>query len=75
MPDANTLSVLNELPRNATNAEALAWVGRMRRLLDRWETLPEYESRSMTPELKQKARAELDQVERSVLRNMDAASS
>jgi hypothetical protein len=70
MPDMNAVSVLFELPNDATNAQALDWVHKMRRLIDRWETLPEYASRSMTPELKQQANGELDELEHSIRRNM-----
>jgi len=67
---ANTLTVLRELPCTATNADALAWVARMRRRIDRWESLPEHGSRSMSPDLRRRAREELDEVEHSVRRNM-----
>ena len=68
--DRNVTSLLRELPANATNAEALAWVSRMRRLIDRWEELPRYGMHSMTPDLKRQAHEELDAMERSVRRNM-----
>ena len=70
MADAQAVLAMNELPRHATNSEALAWVNRMRRLLDRWETLPEVANRSLTPELKRQAHGELDEVERGIRRNM-----
>ena len=70
MADAQIKSLMRELPANATNAEALAWVARMRRIVDRWEELPEYSSRSMTPELRKQAHEELDSVERMVHANM-----
>lgn len=70
MPDANAVSLFHELPESATNGEALVWVSRMRRVLDRWETLPEYANRSMTAELRNQAHAELDEVERSIRRDM-----
>jgi hypothetical protein len=70
MADVHAVLPMNELPGNATNSEALAWVTRMRRLLDRWETLPEVASRSLTPELKRHAHGELDEVERGIRRNM-----
>jgi hypothetical protein len=70
MADMHAVLPMNELPGNATNSEALAWVNRMRRLLDRWETLPEVANRSPTPELKRQAHGELDEVERSIRRNM-----
>jgi len=69
---SKTIPLLQELPADATNAEALAWVSRMRRLVDRWEVLPGYHSFSMTPELRQQAYEELDAVEMSVRRNMSA---
>jgi hypothetical protein len=62
--------MLKELPANSSNAEALAWVSRMRRLVERWEALPGYKSFSMTPELRQQAHEELDAVELSVKHNM-----
>jgi hypothetical protein len=70
MADENIVSTLRELPRDATNGKALAWVNRMRLLLDRWDTLPDSANRSMTPELKRQAYSELDDVEASVRRNM-----
>jgi hypothetical protein len=70
MADMHAVLPMNELPGNATNSEALAWVNRMRRLLDRWETLPEVANRSLTPELRRQAHGELDEVERSIRRNM-----
>ena len=73
VPDTSVTSLLRELPATATNAEALAWVARMRRLIDRWEELPGYASRSMTPDLKRQAGEELDAVEQSVRRNMALA--
>jgi hypothetical protein len=66
MPDAVAILPVNKLPAHANCGETLAWVGRMRRVLDRWETLPEYASRSMTPELRKQAHEELDEVERMV---------
>lgn len=74
MEQSNTI-LLQELPADATNAEALAWVSRMRRLVDRWEALPGYQSFSMTPELKQQVYEEIDAVELSVRRNMSAPES
>ncbi len=64
------LSALLPLPADATNAEALAWVARMRRVVDRWEMLPGYEQRSMTPELRQEVYGQLADLERSIERNM-----
>jgi hypothetical protein len=75
MPDARPVSLLNELPGDATNAEGLAWVNRMRRVLDRWETLPDSQRRSMTPDLKRQAYSELDAVEHSIRRNMSTVNS
>jgi superfamily II RNA helicase len=70
MERSNTLPMLTELPANSTNAEALEWVRRMRRLVDRWEELPGYKSFSMTPQLRRQAHQELDEVELGVRRNM-----
>jgi len=64
-------STMAELPADATNVEALAWVGDMRRLLYRWEALPDHDRRSMTPEAKRRAYAELDSTETMIRRNMD----
>jgi hypothetical protein len=72
MEQCNTIPLLQELPANATNAEALDWVSRMRRVVDRWESLPGYKSFSMTPELRRQAYEELDAVELSVRRNISA---
>ena len=70
MPESQITSLMRGLPENATNAEALAWVANMRRIVDRWDALPDASSRSMTPELRKQAHEELDAVERSVHRNM-----
>ena len=72
MADMTAPLPLNELPACATNAEALAWVSRMRRVVDRWETLPGYQKRSMTPELRQEAYDQLADLERSIERNMQS---
>jgi len=70
MEQCNTIPLLQELPADATNAEALDWVRRMRRVVDRWESLPGYKAFSMTPELRRQAHEELDAVELSVRRNI-----
>jgi len=70
MADMTALLPLNELSACASNAEALAWVSRMRRVVDRWETLPGYQERSMTPELRREAYDQLADLERSIERNM-----
>ena len=70
MADTGALLPLHELSVGATNAEALAWVARMRRVVDRWETLPGYQERSMTPELRQESYDQLADLERSIERNM-----
>ena len=71
MADITALLPLNELPAGASNAEALAWVSRMRRVVDRWEALPGYDQRSMTPELRQEAYDQLADLERSIERTME----
>jgi len=73
--DNTTVPMLRQLPADATNAQALDWVSRMRRLVDRWENLPGYQSLSMTPVLKQQAHEELNEVELSIRRNMSAPES
>jgi hypothetical protein len=70
MADITALLPLHELPADATNAEALAWVSRMRRMVDRWEMLPGYQERSMTPELQREAYDQLADLQRSIERNM-----
>ena len=70
MADITALLPFHELPADATNAEALAWVSRMRRVVDRWETLPGYQERSMTPELRKEAYDQLADLERGIERNM-----
>ena len=70
MRDEPVIPLLGELPTNATNGEALAWVKRARRIIDRWDTLPGYGQRSMTPELKRQAHAELDEMEHGIRSNM-----
>lgn len=70
MPEAKISSRLRELPDSATNAEALAWVANQRRILDRWDDLPDASSRSMTPELRRQAQEELDVMERMIRENM-----
>jgi hypothetical protein len=67
--------MLNELPATATCGEGLAWVNRMRRILDRWDDLPDAAQRMMTPELKVQANAELDQVEETIRRTMAEAAA
>jgi len=70
MADMTALLPLNELSACASNGGALAWVSRMRRVVDRWETLPGYEQRSMTPQLRQEAYDQLADLERSIERDM-----
>jgi len=67
---ATSLSTLRPLPANATNGEALEWVEDMRRIVHRWDTLPDHEKRSMKPEVKRQALAEFDELERMIRRNM-----
>jgi hypothetical protein len=75
MAELQSILRLNELPGNATNGEALAWVNRMRRVVDHWESLPGFAERPMTPERRQGAHDELDDVERSIRRNMEVPKS
>jgi len=70
MRDETVVSLLSDLPGSASSAEALEWVKRERRLIDRWEALPGSSGLSMTPEIKALAHAELDEVEHSIRRSM-----
>ena len=70
MTAAQITSRMSGLPENATNAEALVWVERMRRIVDRWDALPGSEMSSMTPELKKEAHEQLDKVAQMVRKNM-----
>ena len=64
----HSLSTIDGLPAKATNCEALAWVSRMRRIVDRWEALPD--GVAVTPERKQRAYRELDKTEAMIRGNM-----
>jgi hypothetical protein len=75
MTDTNTVTSLATLPANATFGEAMAWLDRMRRLIDRWDTLPESATRSMTPVSKREAYAELDLMKDTLLREMAMANT
>jgi hypothetical protein len=66
---------LTALPENATYEEASAWLMRMRRLVDRWDDLPQSTSRSMTAQGKREVYAELDVLEEMIHRDMAIASS
>ena len=66
MLDSTTVTWLTVLPENATYAEATAWLARMRRLVDRWDDLPNALNRSMTPQAKREVRAELDLLEEHI---------
>lgn len=70
MADSQFTSLLRELPADATNEEALAWVNRMRQVAGWWDELPEYASRSISDELRRQSHAELDTLERMVRENM-----
>jgi hypothetical protein len=65
---ADSLSVLQGLPSDATNTQALAWVNRMRRILNRWRKFPG--SRPMDPSARAEAQAALDSTEFLILINM-----
>lgn len=65
------IALLQPLPATATNADALALLDRMRRLVARWETLPDHENRSMTSARKKQANRVLDELEESIRRNME----
>lgn len=65
---ADSLSVLHDLPPNATNTQALAWVSRMRRILTHWRRLPG--GRPMDPSAYREALKALDKTELGILINM-----
>jgi hypothetical protein len=75
--ESNTASVTSfqELPADATNGEALAWVDRFRRILDRWELLPDCHRCGITEEIKSMSRKDLDELEQSIRRNMMTPAS
>lgn len=62
--------LLRELPADATNEEALAWVNRMRHVAAWWNDLPEYASQSIPPELRKEVQEELDKMERMLRKDM-----
>ena len=75
MNSNDAVTWLTVLPENATYEEATAWLARMRRLVDRWDDLPNSQSRSMTAQGKREVYAELDVLEEMIRRNMAIASS
>jgi hypothetical protein len=62
-----------ELPADATNEQALAWIERVRRVLGRWEELPAQQTQMMTPELVDQAIGELNHMEWLIYRDMNAS--
>jgi hypothetical protein len=67
------ISVLTDLPANATNSEAIEWLGRMRRLVNRWDRLPDAANRSMTPDVRRLAERQLDKIEMTLATDMQIA--
>ena len=70
MREESIVSLFVDLPDNVAPAEALAWVKRMRRVIDRWETLPGYAEYHVTPQDKRLAHAELDEMEHRLRREI-----
>ncbi len=70
MPEPTFISLLRELPADATNEEALAWINRMRRVEGWWDELPGHAGKSIPPEVRKQALEELDVLERMVRENM-----
>lgn len=75
MIDANEVISLTTLPDEATYAEAMEWLKKMRRVMDRWDTLPDAGRWHMTPDIKQEVYAELDVLEEKIRRDMTMAVS
>jgi hypothetical protein len=75
MIDANEVISLTALPDDATYAEAMEWLRRMRRVLDRWDTLPDAGRWHMTPDARREVNAELDVLEERIRRDMTMAVS
>jgi hypothetical protein len=73
MTGQNVTALIPALPADATNADALSWIERLRRVLMRREELPSDQTPAMTPELAQKALDELCEMERLVRRDMAAS--
>lgn len=67
---AQFTSLLKELPADATNEEALAWVNRMRHVANWWDELPEYGAQPVPSEVRKEVIEELDLMERMVRENM-----
>jgi hypothetical protein len=70
MPDAEPLAWIRRLPDDATYDEALAWINGMRRLLDRWDKLPDADIRLMPPDEREEAYRELDLAECDIRRHI-----
>jgi len=70
MTTAIAILEMNDLPADATNAQAMAWVGRMRRTMERWESLPCQPPGTLTTEMRADIHRQLDAMERSVEQNM-----
>jgi hypothetical protein len=64
MAKTKITSLVCELHEDATDAEALAWIVRMRRFINRWDRLPG--TRPMTPAVRRDALDELDELEYAV---------
>jgi hypothetical protein len=74
MIDTDAVLPLTVLPADATYAEAILWLEKMRRVVDRWDDLPDAHRCSMTPQGKREAHAELDLLEDKIRRDMAAVS-
>ena len=69
----NVTALFAALPENATDKEAVAWMDRVRRILTRWEELPAEQTQAMTPELVEQAIGELNEMERLIYPDTNAA--
>jgi hypothetical protein len=63
MPETEPLAWIRKLSKNATFDEAISWVKRMRRLLDRWDKLPDADIFFIPPQMKEELYAALDLAE------------
>lgn len=74
MTDIDAITSLTTLPADATYGEAILWLEKMRRVVDRWDDLPDAHRCSMTPQAKREVHAELDLLEDKIRRDMAAVS-
>lgn len=74
MTDSDPVLRLTVLPADATYAEAMQWLTRMRRIVERFEDLPDAYRFAMPPDAKREVHAELDLLEDKIRHDMASAS-